>query len=142
MSKKSKKDKRVAEDVCVNIGLLKEESTGEIKPVRCSVIPLRASASCNVNELKKLAFNKLSRYCPEFTCERVSDCRLCFKTGETVRYIPGTMVPFTLKAYKDDLATRYSRITLYLIPYEDDEDDLGHPVESHSGLYSSRYTHM
>ena len=52
-----RKTKHVA-CVSVNVGLLKEESTGEIKPVRSSVIPLRASASCNVNELKNLLLTK------------------------------------------------------------------------------------
>ena len=42
-----------------------------------------------------------------------------------VRFISGTNIPFTVKAYKEDLGVSYHAIVLYLLPYEDlnDTDD-------------------
>ena len=47
---------------------------------------------------------------------------LICKSGEMVRFIPGSNMPFTVKAYEEDLGVSYHAIVLYLLPYEDLND--------------------
>lgn len=50
---------------------------------------------------------------------KLSGVKLVYKSGEMVRFIPGTNIPFKVKAYKE------SHIVLYILQYEDlnDTDD-------------------
>ena len=52
-----------------------------------------------------------------------SDCKLVYKNNETIRYIPGTNVPFTVEKYKEDLGLPYHKINVYLQLYEDSGDE-------------------
>ena len=49
--------------------------------------------------------------------------KLVYKSGEVVRFIPGTREVYTVKKYKEDSGFTYSRKTLYLQKYDDDADD-------------------
>ena len=70
---------------------------------------LRAS----VEEIKKTAFNKLSRCYIEFVCDDKIYCKLCYKSGENVENTPGTNIPFPLDGYKEDLLVlSYAKVIL------------------------------
>ena len=47
-----------------------------------------------------------------------SSYRLAYRNGETVKYLPGTEIEFSVKKYKEDLGVGYSSILVYLIEYE------------------------
>ena len=83
---------------------------------------VKVSVNDDPYAVKKAAFDKLSRYNPDFPCRKIRYCKLAYRSGERVRYLPGTNLPFTVKSYKEDLGVSYNRLTLYLLPYDDDCD--------------------
>ena len=66
-----------------------------------------------MEEIKKTAFNKLSRCYIEFVCDDKIYCKLCYKSGENVENTPGTNIPFPLDGYKEDLLVlSYAKVIL------------------------------
>ena len=53
------------QEVIITVGILKNVK-GEIKPVRGTYKPCKVKLRASVGEIKKPAFEKLSRYCVEF----------------------------------------------------------------------------
>ena len=88
----------------------------EKKPARGTNMPCKVKLRPSVGEIKKSAFEQLSQYCVEFACDDIIYCKLCYKSGEIVKNIPGTNIPFTLDGYKEDLlASSYRKFILSLM---------------------------
>ena len=71
-------------------------------------------------------FEKFGRYNRnEFEGKGILDCKLVYKNGERIKYIPGTTTDFTIKLYKENLGTGYNSIVIYLLKYKlkDEEED-------------------
>ena len=125
---KSKKntDKRFTDESIITIKemLCKD---GKLNPRSGFSIPLQVKVDADALHVKRAAYEKMSRYCPDFSCSDISDCKLVYESGEVVRYIPGTCDPFTLRKFKADSGLSYSRIILYLQVYENfkDLEDIG-----------------
>ena len=119
-----KTDLREVEQTTIYIALAREVC-GEIQTYRGKSLPVKVQTDWGPYDLKTAACEKHCRYNPSLKGKSKTDFRLTYKSGETVKYIPGTETPFTIKLYKEDLGVGYSRITLYLIEYEyfDDDDD-------------------
>ena len=96
---------------------------GVLNPRGGFSIPLQVKTDDDAYKVKKAGNEKMSRYCPDF-CYNFSDVKLVYKSGEVVRYIPGTDIPFTVQRYKEDSGLSYGRIVLYLQQYEADGEDL------------------
>ena len=89
---------------------------GEIRLVLGAHMPCKVKLKASLGEIKKSAFDKLSRYCVEFVCDDIIYCKLCYKSGEIVENIPGTNIPFTFDGYKEDLiVSSYAKVILYLM---------------------------
>ena len=116
-----KKDGRLTEETHISIAVLKNVF-GTFKVARGTILPVKVGVNDDSYAVKKAAFDKLSRYNPDFPCHQITDCKLAYRSGERVRYLPGTNLPFTVKSYKEDLGVSYNRLTLYLLPYDDDCD--------------------
>ena len=112
------------EEVIITVGILKNVK-GEIKPVPGTHMPCKAKLKASVGEIKKSAFEKLSRYCAEFVCDDIIYCKLCWKSGEIVENIPGTNIPFTLDEYKENLlVSSYVKVILCLMVDDFSDTDL------------------
>ena len=55
LPKKHKQDKRVVEEVFINVGVITGEN-GNVKVTRGSIIPLKVNVDLSAREVKKLAF--------------------------------------------------------------------------------------
>ena len=111
----------------ITVGLMKQNSLGMLQIVRGTHLPVKVDPSWNAHELKVAAFEKLSRYLKCLKERKHIEYKLVYKNGDTVKYIPGTNIEFTVKDYKEDYGVGYSRITLYLmlhIPEYDTEEEL------------------
>ena len=112
------------EEVIITAGILKNVK-GEIKPVPGTHMPCKVKLKASVGEIKKSAFEKLSRYCAEFVCDDIIYCKLCCKSGEIVENIPGTNIPFTLDEYKENLlVSSYVKVILCLMVDDFSDTDL------------------
>ena len=98
---------------------------GALIEERVSKLPVTVNISCYHIDLKKTIFDKFKRYNATVKKLQLIDVKLVYKSGEVIRFIPGTNIPFTVKAYKEDLGVSYHAIVLHLLPYEDlnDTDD-------------------
>ena len=92
---------------------------GALIQERGSRLPVTINVSWDHIDLKKAIFDRFKRYNATVKKLELSDVKLVYKSGEMVRFIPGTNIPFTVKVYKEDLGVSYHAIVLYLLPYED-----------------------
>ena len=121
-SKLKKVDKRCAENATINISLLRDHD-GTIRQVQGSRIPLQAEVTWTYIQLKRKAFEKMKRYNPALQDSNEEDVKLAYRSGEIAHFIPGTKIPFTLQAYKQDLGVKYNNINLYFMPFLNDTSD-------------------
>ena len=98
---------------------------GALIEERVSKLPVTVNISCYHIDLKKTIFNNFKRYNATVKKLELINVKLVYKSGEVMRFIPGTNIPFTAKAYKEDLGVSCHAIVLHLLPYEDlnDTDD-------------------
>ena len=123
----------------MTVGILKNVK-GEIKPVRGTHMPCKVKLRASVGEIKKSAFDKLSRYCVEFVCDDIIYCKLCYKSGEIVENIPVTNIPFTLDGYKEDLlVSSYAKVILYLMVDDFSDTELPDVFINMSSSVQARY---
>ena len=122
--KRKKSDRREKDVVLIHASLLLAVK-GALIQERGSRLPVAVNVSWDHVDLKKAIFDKCKRYNATVKKLELSDAELVYKSGEMVRFIPGTNIPFTVKVYKEDLVVSYHAIVLYLLPYEDlnDTDD-------------------
>ena len=123
--KKKKGDKRFADKALITIKEMLTKN-GNLNPRSGFSIPLECNTNDNAFTIKKNGHEKMKRYSPNFDCE-IEGCKLVYKSGDYIQFIPGTKEPFSLRRYKEDSGLAYSRITLYLQKYDDDEDDFDFP---------------
>lgn len=89
---------------------------GGPKAVRGTVLPLLVGTDADAHELQRAAEQKLKTFHSNL---QDGPYFLLYPDGTKTTNIPGTEVPFTLKAYKEALGKAYQRITLYICKAED-----------------------
>ena len=122
-SKKTQVDKSSSDETTIFASMMKRNEDGNLKQEKGSRLPVKVQTSWGPYDLHTAVFekfNRYNRYCSEKLKE---DFKLIYKNGETIKYIPGTNIPFTVKAYKDDLGVGYSAVVVYLLEYESYEDE-------------------
>ena len=119
--KREKNDWRGKDVVLIHAPLLLAVK-GALIQERVSRMSITVNVSWDHIGLKKAIFDKFKRYNATVKKLMLSDVKLVYKSGEMVRFIPGTNIPFTVKEYKEDLGVPYHAIVLYLLPYEDLND--------------------
>ena len=130
------------EEVTITVAILKNVK-GEIKPVRGTRMPCKVKLKASVGEIKKSAFDKLSRYCVEFACDDIICCKICYESGEIVENIPGTNIPFTLDGYKEDLlVSSYAKVILYLMVDDISDTNLPNVFIIMSSSMQTRYAFL
>ena len=122
--RKKKYDRREKDVVFIHASLLLAVK-GALIQERGFRLPVAVNVFWDHVDLKKAIFDKCKRYNATVKKLELSDVELVYKSGEMVRFIPGTNIPFTVKVYREDLGVSYHAIVLYLLPYEDlnDTDD-------------------
>lgn len=123
-------DHRVAKQTIITIKEMVVKEDGSFNSRSGFSIPLQVLIDDSASKVHEAAYDKISRYCLSFR-EEFSNTELVYKSGEIVEYIPGTVVPFTVKRYKEDSGLQYSRIILYIKVKdhsydESDEDKLSY----------------
>ena len=116
--KKSKIDKREVKETTIYASVGEIDDVGNIKQIKGSRLPVKVEVDWGSYQLKNAVFDKLERYNNLVKGKRKSSYRLAYRNGETVKYLPGTEIEFTVKKYKEDLGVGYSSILVYLIEYE------------------------
>lgn len=95
----------------------------DLKQDRGIRLPIIVEPSWGSSELKTVIYEKMCRYHKHVGDFEISDYKLVYKTGESVKFIPGTKTPFTVEAYKADLGVGYQNLTFYLMLYEISSDE-------------------
>ena len=130
------------EEVIITVGILKNVKS-EIKPVRGTHMPCKVKLKASVEEIKKSAFDNLSRYCVEFVCDDIRYSKLCYKSGEIVENLPGTNIPFTLDGHKEDLlVSSNAKVILYLMVDDFSDTDLPDVFINMSSSVQTRYVFL
>jgi len=111
--KQTKQDQRSTSGTIISLKEMIVKEDGSLNSRSGYSIPLQVNVDDGAHHVHMAAHEKMSRYCSSFT-SHFSCTKLVYKTGETVKYIPGTNEPFTVRKYKDDSGLQYSRIVLYL----------------------------
>ena len=142
---KRKQDSRLTSETTIFASILKSD----LRQDRGTRLPIKVDVNWDSIQLKRAVFEKFKRYNLSFSMYEIEDVKLVYKSGEIIRYIPGTKVPFTVRGYKEDLGVGYHAISVYLMPYEvsndtDNEidDDLNLPAFTStvkSTIETSRY---
>ncbi|XP_076002263.1 G2/M phase-specific E3 ubiquitin-protein ligase-like isoform X3 [Genypterus blacodes] len=101
--------------VKISVGLMRLKDGG-LKTVRGSVLPLLVRPELDADELQRAAEQKLKAFHRNL---HGGPYVLLYPDGTKISYVPGTEVPFTLKAYKEAFGKAYQRITLYICTAED-----------------------
>lgn len=110
----TKKNKVISEQVTVYGSMLK----ADLKQDRGTRTPIIVEKTFGANELKNAIYEKISRYHKHVADFEKSDYKLVYKSGDTIRCIPGTQTPFTIEGYKKDLGVGYQNLNFYLMLYE------------------------
>ena len=112
-----------AEKVTVYGSILKEN----LKQDRGTRTPIIVEKTFGPDELKSAIYQKITRYHKYIADFEKCDYKLVYKSGESIRFIPGTKTPFTIENYKKDLGVGYQNLNFYLMLYNIDsssEDEL------------------
>ena len=113
-SKKAKaesNDKKPSE-VTIQIGLIKCRDD-DLKVVRGCTLPLKIMPTTGADELLKKGAEKMIKFNKDLTCSPTG-FTLLYPDRTEVRTVPGSVEPFTLQRYKEELGKAYGRLTLYL----------------------------
>ena len=106
-------------------------------------MPCKVKLTALVGEIKKSAFDKLSRYCVEFVCDDIIYCKLCYKSGKIVENIPGTNITFTLDGYKEDLlVSSHAKVILYLMVDDFSDTELPGVFNNMPSSVQARYAFL
>ena len=106
-------------------------------------MPCKVKLKASVEEIKKSAFDNLSRYCVEFVCDDIRYSKLCYKSGEIVENLPGTNIPFTLDGHKEDLlVSSNAKVILYLMADDFSDTDLPDVFIDMSRSAQTRYVFL
>lgn len=120
---KKKLDAREVKETTIFASLGELDDSGNIKQLKRSRLPVKVEVDWGAYQVKQAIFNKLERYNNVVKGREISSFRLTYKSGETVRYLPGTKIDFTIKEYKNDSGVGYSSIILFLVEYRDFSSD-------------------
>ena len=126
LPKRRKLDAREVKQSTIFASLMSLNSDGILKQEKGSRLPVKVDVSWGTYKLKEAVFEKFQRYNKNVEGKQKSDYKLVYKNGDTIRFIFGTDVDFTIKGYKDDLGVGYSSVVVYLMDYDDKlaEDEL------------------
>lgn len=111
------------EECTIHVCLLRRVKNS-LRQVNGSRTPVKIFSNADYNEVKQQSFDKLKRYVPEMKDYKYTDIELTYRSGERALYLPGTPTDFTLEKYKEDRGCGYSKITMYLKPWEEAESDM------------------
>ena len=95
--KKSKIDKREVKETTIYASVGEIDDVGNIKQIKGSRLPVKVEVDWGSYQLKNAVFDKLERYNNLVKGKRKSSYRLAYRNGETVKYLPGTEIEFTVK---------------------------------------------
>lgn len=139
-------DNRNTNEAYITAGILRDNN-GTLKPERGSHIPVKVDVNAGPFDVKKAAYDKIKRYNPDFAAIDASSCKLVYKCGTRVQYLPGTNIPFTVKKYKEDLGVSYSKVALYLFEYDSlvdqwHSEDVTDVTDFSESAFGSRYSYI
>ena len=118
-----KKPKIETKMVKVQVGLVSDkESTGHLKKVKGRTIPVLLSTSDDANCVLTTAVEKHARHFKQFN--KFMDYVLLYPDMSVVNYLPGSISPFTLQQYRDDLLKPYSKLYIWLCEKEEYKNTL------------------
>ena len=104
--------------------ILKYDVLGEkFKQDRGSRLPVIVDINWGPWRLKQAIFERFRRYKIISEEDKIWDYNLSYKNGDKIENLPGTNIPFTVKAFKQDLGIGYHSVSVYLLKYETDSDD-------------------
>ena len=92
----TKTKKPTSDKMTVNGSLLK----ANLKQDRGTSTPVIVEKSFGPYELKRVIYEKVSRYHTHVSDFDRIEYKLVYKTGDTIKYIPGTEIPFTVENTK------------------------------------------
>ena len=126
-AKKKKNDKRNCDETTIYASMMRKDDEDNLKQEKGSRLPVKVKTDWGPYDLHKAVFEKFQRYNKYCEQKSKSDFKLIYKSGEVIKTIPGTDVPFTIKGYKEDLGVGYSSVIVYLLEYDsfsssEDED--------------------
>lgn len=115
--------KKIEKKVTIHVGLL-HTVKNELRQVKDSRTPVTVDVSYDYDGVKRAAFDKLKRYVKKaMTDFHYGDLELCYRSGESALFIPGTIMDFTLEKFQEDCGRKYNQMTLYLKPYNYETSD-------------------
>ena len=97
-------------DVTRNIGLMKIDEEGNLKPVRGKVLPLKVKKSTNAKDLCEFATKKQQAH----NSIGSGPFKLVYPNGSEVKQLPESKNDFSVAKYKAEIGHPYQRLTLYL----------------------------
>ena len=96
----------------INIGLASIDETSSVLKKRQGRMPLKVLHNINRNELKDLAIKKYARFDQNFCA--TDEYVLLYPDLKEVAFNPGTVNPFKLNEYKEDLGKPYQKLVFFL----------------------------
>ena len=99
-------------EVKINVGVISENSKGNLSKERGSRIPLKVKPTATCQEVLSAAVKKLGDN-NQYFCS-LDDYTLCYPDGKAVDKVPGTDRPFIVKEYKRELGKPFSKIYLFV----------------------------
>ena len=97
-------------DVTVNIGLMKIDEEGNLKPVRGKVLPLKVKKSTNAKDLCEFATKKQQTH----NSIGSGPFKLVYPKGSEVKQLPESKNDFSVAKYKAEIGRPYQRLTFCL----------------------------
>ena len=97
-------------DVTINIGLMKTDEEGNLKPVRGKVLPLKVKKSTNAKDLCEFATKKQQAH----NSIGSGPFKLVYPNGSEVKQLTESKNGFSVAKYKAEIGRPYQRLTLYL----------------------------
>lgn len=146
LPQKRKIDIREVKESTIFASILRRDEGDNLKQEKGSRLPIKVNTDWGPYPLKQAVFEKFQRYHRNFHHNKISDFKLVYKSGEVIKYIPGTKTEFSVKKYKEDLGVGYHSIVVYLMEYmvsTDSEDNIedcdDNDLPNMLDIYNERY---
>ena len=119
-TKKGKHAKLEDEEVSINIGVMKFNEDGQLKPLRGKNLPLKVRKSANSKDILTLAVTKHAMHNSNDIIKSSPECyKLLYPDGTLAQTLKESDEPFTLCQYKCEIGKPYNRLTFYVCSNSD-----------------------